>query len=142
MHWSKLGIPQLNDDAFVFNRMLCYNTAIYDDIDKQWHFDRVNNFSATCYIKLSDKHFTYLQPVANINDKDIDNVENDHIIIGELMVYSSPQTLEGIYKNSIPLYRLIMSKRNSLIELVATDKQKNRNLKSRRNSILYFPFFI
>ena len=77
--------------------MLGYNTAIYDDIDKKWQFDRVNDSFATCYIKVSDKYFTYLQPVANINNKDIDNIENDHIIIGESMVYSSHETLEGIY---------------------------------------------
>ena len=65
----------------------------------KWQFDRVNDSSALCYIKFSDKHFSYLQPVANTNDKDIDNVENDHIIIGESMVYSSSETLEGIYKN-------------------------------------------
>ena len=40
----------------------------------------------------------YLQSVANTNDKDVDIVEADHIIIGESMVYSSPETLEGIYK--------------------------------------------
>ena len=101
----------------------------------------VNDSSTTCNIKFSDKHFTYLQSVANINDKDINIVEVDYIIIGESMVYSSPETLEGIYKKSIPLYSLIMSKRNKSIGLVATDKQKNRNLKSRRNSILYFLFF-
>ena len=82
----------------------------------------MNDSSATYYIKFSDKHFTYLQPVANINDKDIVIIENDHIIIGESMVYSSPEILEGIYKKYIPLYSLIISKRNSLIELVATDK--------------------
>ena len=102
----------------------------------------MNDSSATYYIKFSDKHFTYLQSVANINDKYMDNVENDRIIIGESMVYSSLDTLGGIYKKSIPLYSLIMSKRNKSIGLVATDKQKNRNLKSRRNSILYFPFFL
>ena len=84
----------------------------------------VNDSSTTCNIKFSDKHFTYLQSVANINDKDINIVEVDYIIIGESMVYSSPETLEGIYKKSIPLYSLIMSKRNKSIGLVATDKQK------------------
>ena len=102
----------------------------------------MNDTSATCYIKFSDKFFIYLQLVANIIDKDIDNVENDHIIIGELMVYSSPETLEGIYKDSIALYSLFMSKRNSLVELVTTDKERNRKLKSRRNTVLSFPFFI
>ena len=34
VHWSKPGISMLNDNAFVFNRMLGHNTAIYDDVDK------------------------------------------------------------------------------------------------------------
>ena len=29
VHWSKLGVSMLNSNAFVFNRMLGYNTAIY-----------------------------------------------------------------------------------------------------------------
>ena len=35
-HWSKLGVCMINDNAFVFNRMLGYNTAIYDEVDKKW----------------------------------------------------------------------------------------------------------
>ena len=58
------------------------------------------------------------------------------------MVYSSPKTLEDIYKKSMPLYSLIMSKRNNLIQLVATDKERKSEFKSRRNSMLYFPSFI
>ena len=142
IHWSKPRIPRLNDNAFVFNRVLLYNYAIYDDIDEKWLFDRVNDSSAACCIKFSDRSFTYLQPVANIKDKDIDHVENYHIIIGELMVYSSPKTLEDIYKKSMPLYSLIMSKRNNLIQLVATDKERKSEFKSRRNSMLDFPSFI
>ena len=117
-----------------------------------WQFDRVNDSSATCFVKFNDNHFTHLQPIANSNDKDVDKnsnqfkmielVEDDHIIIEESNVYSSPETLEGIYKNLIPLYSLIMSKSNSLIKLVASDKQRKSDLNSRRNSILYFPFFI
>ena len=63
-----------------------------------WQFDRVNDSSATCFVKFNDNHFTYLQPIANSNDKDVDIVEADHIIIRESNVYSSPETLEGIYK--------------------------------------------
>ena len=33
-HWSKPGVSMLNDNAFVSNRMLGYNTVIYDDVDK------------------------------------------------------------------------------------------------------------
>ena len=34
IYLSKPGISMLNDNAFVFNRMLGHNTAIYDDVDK------------------------------------------------------------------------------------------------------------
>ena len=33
-YWSKLGVCMINDNAFMFNRMLGYNTAIYYDVDK------------------------------------------------------------------------------------------------------------
>ena len=69
--------------------ILGYNTAIYGDIGNKWQFDRVDDSSIAYYIKFNDKYFTYLQRVVNINDKYIDNVENDHTIIEEPMVYSS-----------------------------------------------------
>ena len=94
-----------------------------------------------CYIKFSDNFFTYLQPVAN-NDKDVDIVEANHIIIGESMIYSSPETLEVIYKNYIPLYSLIMSKRNSLIELVVTDKQRTSDLKIKTQQYSLLPILL
>ena len=43
-HWSKLGVCMINDNVFVFNRMLGCNTAIYDEVDKKWQFDRVKKF--------------------------------------------------------------------------------------------------
>ena len=55
------------------------------------------------------------------------------------MVYSSPETLEGIYKKSIPLYSLIMSKHNSLIELLATDKERKSELKMKTLQYHLFP---
>ena len=129
----------LNDNAFVFNRMLGYNTAIYDEVDKKWQFDRVNDSSATRFIKFYDNHFTYLQPIDISIDKDVDEnlnnpeivdlVEVDHVIIEESNVYSSPEILEGIYKNIIPLYSLIMRKCNSLIKLVAKDDQRKSEFK-------------
>ena len=32
--WSKLGVSMLNENAFVYNKMLGYNTVIYNDVDK------------------------------------------------------------------------------------------------------------
>ena len=43
-------------------------------------------------------HFTYLQPVANIEDKDIDVILPHHTIIEEANFYTSSEILEGIYK--------------------------------------------
>ena len=63
------------------------------------------------------------------NPEIVDLVEDDHFIIEESNVYSSPEILEGIYKNIIPLYSLIMSKCNSLIELVAKDDQRKSEFK-------------
>ena len=56
------------------------------------------NDSSTRYIKFSKNRLTYLQPIANFNDKDIDKVDIDQIIIEASMVYSSLERLEGIYK--------------------------------------------
>ena len=33
-HWSNPWVCMINDNAFVFNRILGYNTAIYDEVDK------------------------------------------------------------------------------------------------------------
>ena len=125
----------INDNAFVFNRMLGCNTAIYDDVDKKWQFDRVNDFSATSFVKYNDSHFTYLQPIANSKDKDVDLVEANHIIIEESNVYSSPVILEGT------LYSLIMSKRNSLLGLVAKDKERKSEFKIKTKQYPYLPIF-
>ena len=120
-YWGKEQISRLNDNAFVFNRMLGYNTAIFDEVDNKWQHDRVNDQAETCYIKYKDKHFTYLQPVANIEDIDFDVILPHHTIIEEANVYTSSEILEGIYKNIIPLYSLVMSKFHSLITLVGID---------------------
>ena len=71
--------------------------------------------------------------------KIVDIVQDDHIIIEESNVYSSPEILEGIYKNIIPLYSLIMSKCNSLIELVAKDKERKSEFKIKTKQYPYLP---
>ena len=91
----------MKDNAFVFNRMLGCNTAIYDEVNKKWQFDRVNDSSVTSFIKFNDDHFTYLQPITISKDKDVDKnlnnpeivdlVKDDHFIIKESNVYSSPE---------------------------------------------------
>ena len=109
----------------------------------------LKNSSATCFIKFNDDHFIYLQPIELSKDKDVDKklnnheivdlVEDDHFIIEESNVYSSTEILEGIYKNTIPLYISIMSKCNSLIELVAKDKEKKSEFKIKTKQYPYLP---
>ena len=53
MHWGQYPVCRTNDNAFIFNRILGYNTALYDDIDNIWQFYRINDLSATCYINYS-----------------------------------------------------------------------------------------
>ena len=102
MHLCQYSIYRTNDNTFVFNRILGYNTVLYDDVEQKWQFDRVNYFSATCYIKYSKNHYSYIQPVANHNEKNFIYTYKDGIIIKTSNVYSSPEILSGIYKNIIP----------------------------------------
>ena len=106
---------------------------------KKWQYNRVNDLAATCYIKFNDSHFTYLQPVANIDDKDIDINLPYHIVIEEVDVYTSSEILEAIYKNIIPLYSLVMSKHNSLITLVGTDKVRLSGFKMKTKQYPHLP---
>ena len=58
-HWGQRAVRRTNDNAFIFNRMLGYNTAFYDNVDNKWTFDRVSDLSATCYIKyIRDNYLT------------------------------------------------------------------------------------
>ena len=50
--------------------MLGYNTALYDNKHNKWEFDRVNDLSATCYIKHDMNHYTYLQPLSSHQEED------------------------------------------------------------------------
>ena len=53
-----------NDNTFVFNRILGYNTAFYDLATKDWYWDEVDSKAATCYIKYRKLHFEYIQPLS------------------------------------------------------------------------------
>ena len=35
VHWGQYPVCRTNDNAFIFNRMLGYNTAFFDDIDNK-----------------------------------------------------------------------------------------------------------
>ena len=55
--WSNTKIIRCNDNAFVFNRILGYNTAFYDLDTKHWYWDEVDSNSATYCIKFKEKSF-------------------------------------------------------------------------------------
>ena len=124
MHWGQYAVCRTNDNTFIFNRMLGYNTALYDDIDDKLQFERVNYLSATCYIKYSKHHYTDIQPLANHTEDYFFSSEKDECIVPRSNGYSSPEILGGIHNNLIPKYNLVMSKHNSKVELIATNNLK------------------
>ena len=82
--------------------------------------------SATCHIKYSKNHYTYMQPLTNHTEDDLLNNEKDECIVPRSSMYSSPEILGGIHKNLIPLYSLVMIKHNSKVKLLATNKKSTR----------------
>ena len=55
------SVTRCNDNVFVFNIMLSYNTEFYDIRTKDWYRDKISIREATCYIKFSEDHFEYIQ---------------------------------------------------------------------------------
>ena len=90
VYWGQYTVCRTNDNTFILNRMLRYDTALYDDIDDKWNFDRVNNLSATCYIKYSKNHYTYTQSLENHKEDNCLNTEQDECIVSRSNMYSSP----------------------------------------------------
>ena len=80
-----------------------------------------------------------IQSVANHNEKNFMHNEKDEIIIETSNVYSSSKILGGIYKNIIPLYRLVMSKHQSSIELIATDKKRINEFPIKTSMFPFLP---
>ena len=50
MNLEQYDVNCSNDNTFVFNRILGYNAALFDDVDNKYQCDRVNDVSTTCYI--------------------------------------------------------------------------------------------
>ena len=69
LRWGQFTTYCSKDNTFIFNRMLGYNTAFYNDVDKKWQWDRVNDLSATYYIKYSTHRYSYIQLMGRINGK-------------------------------------------------------------------------
>ena len=58
--------------------MIGYNTAFYKLDTKDWYWDEVDSQEAICYIKFSQHHYDYIQPLRPhtvsldpINDKEL-----------------------------------------------------------------------
>ena len=80
VNWSNNEIIRCNDNAFVFNIILGYNTAFYDINTKDWYWDEVNSQSATCYIKFGEQHYNYIQPLRPRNVSFV-SIKNNEVII-------------------------------------------------------------
>ena len=69
-----------NDNAFVLNRMVGYDTTFYGVCIKHQYWDEINPRAATCYIKFGAAHFEYIQPLRPDND-DVSVIKDDEMII-------------------------------------------------------------
>ena len=68
VNWSNNTVMRCDDNLFVFNRMLGYNTAFFDIKNKSWFWDEVNSNAATCYNQFGNDHFDYIQPLRPYDD--------------------------------------------------------------------------
>ena len=107
--WSNTKIMSCNDNAFVFNRMLGYNTSFYDLDTKYWYWDEVISQVSTCYIKFSQKHYDYIQPLRS-RTVSLDPINDKELIIPIANVFPTTEVLEGIAKYIIPLYTHVIFK--------------------------------
>ena len=111
VNWSNNSTMRCNDNGFVFNRMLGYNTAFFDIQNKRWFRDEVNSNAATSYIQFGEKHFDYIKPVRLYDD--IHSLKDYEIVVGRTRVSHPDQVLECIVKHIIPLYIHVMVKNKS-----------------------------
>ena len=92
INWSNIITMRTNENAFVFNRMIGYNTAFYDIFTKLWYWDEVNSQAATWYVKFDNLPFEYIQPLRprtdfsyTINNKEqilpIDQINDKEIVL-------------------------------------------------------------
>ena len=100
VNWSNTTIMRTNDNAFVFNRMLGYNTSFYDIDTKHWCWDEVHSQAAIYYIKFSEQYYDYIQRLRphtvlldTINNKEqiipIDPINDKKIILPIAKVFPS-----------------------------------------------------
>ena len=96
VHCDKYPSCRTNDNVFIFNQMLGYNTVLFGGFDKKWQWGRVNELSATCYINYSANYYTCIQPMANRNEIAFNFHKKDEIIIHTVNMNSSLELLDGI----------------------------------------------
>ena len=119
VNWSNTNtIMRFNENAFVFNRMLGYNTAFYDEDTKHWYWDEVHSQAATYYIKFKHQHFKYIQSLRLHTG--LDPINDKEQVLPIARVILSAPVLEGIVKHIIPLYIHVMNKANSIVTIHAT----------------------
>ena len=116
VNWSNSTVMRCNDNGYIFNRMLGYNTAFFDTENKRWLWDEVNSNAATCYIQFGEEHFEYLQPVRLYDD--IYKFKDYEIVVRRLPVTHPDQVLECIVKHILPLYIHVMAKNKSCVTML------------------------
>ena len=106
-----------NDNTFVFNRILGYNTAFYDVDTKHWYWNEVNFQAATCYIKFGEKCYDYIQPLRphtdlldTINNKEqilpLYPINDNEIILPIAKVFSISSSFRGYCQTYHPVVHL------------------------------------
>ena len=90
--------------------------------NRNWYWDEVNPFAATCYIQFGNKHFEYLQPLRPHNG-DISPIKDNEIFIEKSSVRHPDQVLEGIVEHIIPLYIHVIMKKKIMCFNVTFNKE-------------------
>ena len=94
--------------------------------------------AATYYIKVSEQHYDYIQPLRphtvslyTINNKEqiipIDPINDKKIILPRANVFPTAEVLEGVIKHIIPLYIHVMFKVNNIVTIHATSNVTRMN---------------
>jgi len=100
-----------NDNSFVFNRILGYNTVFYDLDIRHWYWDEVNSQIATYYF--------YIQPLRP-HTVSLDPINDKWLIIPIAKVFPTAEVLEGVIKHIIPLYTHVMFKVKIIVTIHPT----------------------
>ena len=69
--------------------MLGCNTALYDVDTNDWYWNKVNQKTATCYIKFGKEKFKYIHQIRPDNDDSIVTKDNEIITPRENFIPSA-----------------------------------------------------